>query len=478
MNRAVCHPPSVFAFVSRTSLTDSASSACRSYPSRLPPLPRSTSTSAEHGKKPSRPLSTPAVVGNNTTPFREQRFVHTHIGGPGRALTTTRRHYVSVSTAADRGHASIDALADKLRSRRLEEKEDPLRGILDDHGVDLDADGVTEFDSELLLYQASSENDAGLLRTNDPAKDHGGAPDAADEESGTVVFSPDHGGDGYLQRNLKKTPAELAREVHQSIDLLSNEFEARVEEFQSVGLTPAQQFLMENKDRLLQRAQEYYIDRQQRGIGSEVEEEWAYQRDPVVIPPKGHLWSMRDDARNDFQDEAGGLAAQKISTEDFVKGVLPGVSQIVTLLEQEECVNIRVFDMDECGRRDIGQWCIIATCQTSHHNNRVGRMLMRTVRALEVPHITCYSISRRIDEWVHAALGPIQVQLFTPAAREDYRLDDLYEDPDKFFQPGDFPHFPLDNWGFAARTSLGQHDDRVHDRYLGEYADDTVIPVG
>lgn len=67
------------------------------------------------------------------------------------------------------------------------------------------------------------------------------------------------------------------------------------------GLTPAQQFFFENREVLLQRAQQYHEEKMQHfddlpDENSEFNQHSfdTFYRDPVVRPPKGHLWDFGD----------------------------------------------------------------------------------------------------------------------------------------------------------------------------------------
>ncbi len=122
------------------------------------------------------------------------------------------------------------------------------------------------------------------------------------------------------------------------------------------------------------------------------------------------------------------------------------------------------MDLHECGRHDVGQYAILGTGITPHHCRRVCKLIAKTVYALEVPHVMAYSWGSRKDEWTAAHLGPIHVHMFTPQAREDYKLEELWTSPETFFRPGDFPHFPLDNVEFAIRSRLTLRDDHMHEQ--------------
>ncbi|CAD7953303.1 unnamed protein product [Amoebophrya sp. A25] len=279
--------------------------------------------------------------------------------------------------------------------------------------------------------------------------------------------------------HLQMNEAAVRRQVRESVSSLADEFERAVDH--TSEKTPAQLFLQENRERLLQKAEAFYVEREARELTTKVEEDWAYYHEPVVRPPKGHLWSMTDDRKNDFEaasfsgnsgatpstsSSASASASfyaadHEVRPEDFQFGVLPSVELLKNLLLQEEAVDVRTVDLAACGRRDIGTAAILATGQTSDHSIRMGRLLARTIRALEVPFVTPYCWQQRKDEWIHCRLGPIAVHIFTPKSRPLYDLEHLWTSPETFFRPGDFPHFVLDSMEYALRNRLTEPDDRA-----------------
>ncbi|CAE8641209.1 unnamed protein product, partial [Polarella glacialis] len=101
---------------------------------------------------------------------------------------------------------------------------------------------------------------------------------------------------------MRSSSVEVDAEQDDSPDGDSRELEvhtassSRHEPPDEAELTPAQVFYLENRERLVSRAQEYYLEKQrelkaQKEGADDVEDEWRYYHDPVVRPPKGHLWA-------------------------------------------------------------------------------------------------------------------------------------------------------------------------------------------
>ena len=118
---------------------------------------------------------------------------------------------------------------------------------------------------------------------------------------------------------------ELRQRVRRSIEELvpadaANAHSASQEESE---LTPAQVFYMENRERLVSRAQDYYLEKHrelqmQQEEPADVEDEWRYYHDPVVRPPKGHLWSTGLEGDDDHGHEGDWLQV----VESWPKGVI------------------------------------------------------------------------------------------------------------------------------------------------------------
>ena len=112
-------------------------------------------------------------------------------------------------------------------------------------------------------------------------------------------------------------------------------------------LTPAQVFYLENRERLVSRAQDYYLEKHrelqmQQDEPPDVEDEWRYYHDPVVRPPKGHLWSTG------FEEDGHGHEGDWLQVvETWPKGHLPAPELLANLLRSEQARDISIIDLDE-----------------------------------------------------------------------------------------------------------------------------------
>jgi len=297
---------------------------------------------------------------------------------------------------------------------------------------------VIDIDSDLLF----------LREEHDKAQEQGGVEDRSTLTPGST------------------DPQVIKDEVAYSLMAHAPEIPDSDNDDEDEHLTPAQIFYRENRDRLMAQAQEHLL--QKRSAADEYE--WSYHHEPVLRPPKGHLWSMED-------DDTG----PREYALDWPLGQLPTIDMIVDLLRREEAKDIVVVDMNECERRDIGSHAIICTCHTSRHSRRLGNLVAKTVEKLGLPHTASYCYGTREDTWVLARLGPICVHLFIAETRPQYQLELLYRDPNKFFQPGDFPHYPLDDLPFDLRLGelrstsamLQPYDDKLYEQFLLEDKDET-----
>ncbi|CBZ50037.1 conserved hypothetical protein [Neospora caninum Liverpool] len=219
-------------------------------------------------------------------------------------------------------------------------------------------------------------------------------------------------------------------------------------------LTPAQRFYRDNRDLLLKRAQAYYHEKQQKlarqtdsseaaSIDDDeteaVDDEWAFFREPVVRPSKDHLWGVG------WQQpaESPETGQRRDKTIELQSGRMPTVEEFVTILQQEYMEDIRVIDLEACGRRDVARFAIIGTGRTPAHCRRVGRLLSRLMVELQVPFLSraAYCHSNRDDDWVIARCAHIHLHLMTRAVRSEYRLEDLWLLPHEHFGPETFPGY-------------------------------------
>eukprot|EP00812_Abedinium_dasypus_P001921 NODE_1232_length_1203_cov_203.541812.p2 GENE.NODE_1232_length_1203_cov_203.541812~~NODE_1232_length_1203_cov_203.541812.p2 ORF type:complete len:278 (+),score=86.10 NODE_1232_length_1203_cov_203.541812:321-1154(+) len=123
------------------------------------------------------------------------------------------------------------------------------------------------------------------------------------------------------------------------------------------------------------------------------------------------------------------------------------------LLQAEHAKDVEVVDLTACGRRDVGTFGILGTGITTRHCRRLGEIMVRATEACRVPHVEAFCYGTREDEWVVAHCGGIKIHLFTIEAREDYRLDLLWQQPEEWFMHEDFPHY-VQIYGLASQAHL------------------------
>ena len=67
----------------------------------------------------------------------------------------------------------------------------------------------------------------------------------------------------------------------------------------------------------------------------------------------------------------------------FEAGRLPAPDRIAAMLRAESCRDIEIVNLEDCGRRDIGQLGVVATCTNARHCRRVGLRLENAVKAAD-----------------------------------------------------------------------------------------------
>ena len=193
------------------------------------------------------------------------------------------------------------------------------------------------------------------------------------------------------------------------------------------SLTPAQRFYLENKELLLSRASEYSVTRAMNEFDratQNIQDEWAFYRDPVVRPPRGHLWSSADSSTPSHTEE------EENTYEFEAGGSFPEIEHIIHLLEREKVSNIISLDLELCGRRDIGEWALIGTVESATQGERVGNLARKSVNKLGLSNVKCFINAIPGQEWVVTRLGPVVLHLMTAADRQNYRLEDMYTSRD------------------------------------------------
>ncbi|KJP86494.1 hypothetical protein AK88_03870 [Plasmodium fragile] len=225
------------------------------------------------------------------------------------------------------------------------------------------------------------------------------------------------------------------------------------------GLTPAQRFYEENKEKLIMESMKQYNERRMKldggsssssnphlgmhtNQGEEAEEDYYHTQvtDPIVRQRDNYLFDYEDD-EGDANGEDGNSEAD--DSVELEKGVMPTIEQIVFILKHEKVKNIKVIDLDKCGRRDIGMFLILCTGETPKHNKRVGKLISRIFVDLEIPFISkvAYCYCNKFDDWIIAHCGPLKVHVVTKELRDVYDLENLFLYPHEHFNSENFPAF-------------------------------------
>ena len=118
-------------------------------------------------------------------------------------------------------------------------------------------------------------------------------------------------------------------------------------------MSPAQLFYKENKTKLLERSQQYFLEKNAHIDDSE----WTYYHDPVVRPTKGKLETPKTKIQPkydispfcvghlwDFTSKERGYEepAEALEEIPFVHGEMPSVEMFVKLLSQEQAIDVKV----------------------------------------------------------------------------------------------------------------------------------------
>lgn len=186
-------------------------------------------------------------------------------------------------------------------------------------------------------------------------------------------------------------------------------------------LTPAQRFYLENKELLVRRATEYSLARASSEFEKatqEIEDDWAFYRDPIVRPRRGHLWPVSDQETSESSGDK--------NNEFEYDGVFPRIEEFSEFLAREQVVDILTVDLGLCGRRDIGEWAVIGTVKSFQQAERVGSLVRRAVNKLSLANIKTFINALHGQEWVVVRVGPVVVHLMTAEDRARYALEQLY----------------------------------------------------
>mmetsp|Transcript_34479 Transcript_34479/g.89868 ORF Transcript_34479/g.89868 Transcript_34479/m.89868 type:complete len:164 (+) Transcript_34479:818-1309(+) len=154
-------------------------------------------------------------------------------------------------------------------------------------------------------------------------------------------------------------------------------------------------------------------------------------------------------------------------------------------------MDLRVVDLEACGRRDLGTFAIVGTGQTTHHCRRLGDLVARTLKDLKIPALDAFCWGTKNDEWVLARCGPYAVHLFTQSAREEYQLEALWTRPHDHLTLEDFPHYgepsgvgggnelpPYLRLSMRPTAVIQDEDSEVYNQMqLADYSSDAYVGV-
>ncbi|SCM07312.1 conserved Plasmodium protein, unknown function [Plasmodium chabaudi adami] len=247
------------------------------------------------------------------------------------------------------------------------------------------------------------------------------------------------------------------------------------------GMTPAQRFYEENKDKLMKECMKYYNERNEKinknneniedpnNYYDEIYENDYYNsiRDPIVRPKDNYLF----DYENEEEDEEGN------EDLELEKGIMPTIEQVVSILKHEKVKNIKVIDLNKCGRRDIGMFLILCTGNTAKHNKKVGKLISKIFIDLEIPYISniIYCYCNKSDDWIISHCGPLKIHIVTKELRDKYDLENLFLYPHEHFDNRNFPSFfdytpgiPPPYIVRSNSTLDSYHNDNLYQKFIAD----------
>ncbi|SBT76038.1 conserved Plasmodium protein, unknown function [Plasmodium ovale] len=223
--------------------------------------------------------------------------------------------------------------------------------------------------------------------------------------------------------------------------------QAEEERYKYEGLTPAQRFYEENKEKLIYETMKWYNERGEKMGASEIHSQgdnWGsdrdyyhcYVSDPIVRQKNNFLF----DYENEEDSERNVNEEEELELE---RGVMPTIEQVVCILKHEKVKNIKVIDLNKCGRRDIGMFLILCTGQTAKHNQKVGKLISKIFIDLEIPYISniVYCYCNKFDDWIISHCGPLKINIVTKELRDTYDIENLFLYPHDHFDSKNFPSF-------------------------------------
>ncbi|CDU16646.1 ribosomal silencing factor RsfS, putative [Plasmodium yoelii] len=248
-------------------------------------------------------------------------------------------------------------------------------------------------------------------------------------------------------------------------------------------MTPAQRFYEENKDKLIKECMKYYNERNEKinkNINYENKEnsniyyDDTYENDyynsindPIVRPKENYLFDYENEEENGKEDE----------DLELEKGIMPTIEQVVCILKHEKVKNIKVIDLNKCGRRDIGMFLILCTGNTPKHNKKVGKLISKIFIDLEIPYISniIYCYCNKTDDWIISHCGPLKIHIVTKELREKYDIENLFLYPHEHFDNKNFPSFFDYTPGIpppyiirSNSTLDSYHNDNLYQKFIAD----------
>ncbi|KEG01192.1 ribosomal silencing factor RsfS, putative [Plasmodium vinckei vinckei] len=246
-------------------------------------------------------------------------------------------------------------------------------------------------------------------------------------------------------------------------------------------MTPAQRFYEENKDKLMKECMKYYNERNEKinKNNENIENPNIYYdetygndyynsiRDPIVRPKDNYLFDYENEEENGEDNE----------DLELEKGIMPTIEQVVCILKHEKVKNIKVIDLNKCGRRDIGMFLILCTGNTAKHNKKVGKLISKIFIDLEIPYISniIYCYCNKSDDWIISHCGPLKIHIVTKELRDRYDIENLFLYPHEHFDNKNFPSFFDYTPGIPppyivrSNSTLGSyHNDNLYQKFIAD----------
>jgi ribosomal silencing factor RsfS len=286
---------------------------------------------------------------------------------------------------------------------------------------------------ESVLHQFSKlKNQTGVIPC-DPEKPSFSTGERPVKPEQTVrATDPDYGESKLLDNpdedEIKSNVIKTVTSLLEAQNIWSGNKEPSSASLDDESLTPAQRFYLENKELLLNRLVDYSISQANSEwdkATKDIQDDWAFYRDPIVRPARGRLWPTNplvSEKEHKVDDESADDDDKIFNTE----GRMPSVNELIEFLGNENVEDIVAVDLQDAGRRDIGEYALIGTIKSYAHGDRVSRLSCRFINRLKIDNVKSFSDSTPGQEWIVVRLGSIVVHLMTAPERTRYSLEGLY----------------------------------------------------